>query len=342
MSNAKAPWLDTDELQHAIATLFGEPLASFGVSIRPLAQGHYGAEGDKLLADCCYRTRNGCLGEICVFCKRFHRPGPSEAPLYEHLQRLRVPLPRLLGHFRDGQDHEVLLLEHLDKVYQDSDLLTEPRQCADFVRLIARFNAAGTLADLAEGLNRIDIGTFVTKDLGVLTDLHRQAGSGTIGDELQGLLTDHSLLRLRKTAMEIADATSRMPLGLIHGDLFPRHVGHRCGSSDLLVFDLAHTGLGARFFDIATYVNPNDEFRSSLSAEELAVIYLQAYLDAGCESISVEAFLHEARTLWMAWNYRCLRWWMPRAEEGQDGSSAARNSIIRLLEAMMKYETHAW
>jgi hypothetical protein len=330
--------LHRDVLQPILTAAAGEPVADFDVATRPLSRGHYGAEGDKLIATCRYNTRSGRSGSIDLFCKCCCRPGPSEAHHYEYLHSRGMPLPRYFGSSLDLRGHEVLFLEHLDTVFGDDDLLRQPDLCTEFLQTLARINAKAVSPDYARVLGSGDIGGIVAKDLAVLDELADLASGGALGPGLRQLLGCRAADRLKAVALPLAAAATAMPHGLIHGDYFPRHIGRRRDDSTLLVFDWAHAGLAARFLDVATFVGcPENESGLALSAEQAATAYLDAYAASGGPQMPLDVFLQENRTLWLAWNFRCLRWWLPKALKNDERSPQARNDLARLLDILLRH-----
>jgi hypothetical protein len=325
--------LDNRTLRPVVEAAAGERVASFDVVTTPLTHGHYGAEGDKRIAACRYHTASGGRGSATIFCKRCNQPGLAEAHHYEHLRQVGIPLARCYGYILDGQGREILFLEKLETVFHDNDLLGQPESCIEFLQLLAQLNAAAVSEAYGRTLHRADIGGFVSGTLGALDEACELAGRGVLGSALQHLLAARTADRLKDLATSVAAAASASPHGWIHGDYFPRHVGRRASGGELLTFDLVHAGLGARFFDVATFVGGASQSCSlCLPVEQAAAVYTEAYAAAGGPRVGIDEFLKEARTTWLAWNFRCMRGWVARAS---DGDSASREELAGLLGVLL-------
>ena len=331
-----------------LGSIAGEPIASHEVVAEAELTGHPGAQGDKLIPTFFYRTRSGRTAEITVFVKRSSERGPSEAHHYAYLARHAAPIPRMYGSATDAQGREIVFLEHLDKVLAEEDFAGEPGAAGRFLALLARFNSIAVERPYAEKLHRFDLGGMVLQQTPTLEELAHHAPSGRLGSRCKQLFanTEAVLNRLQQRAGALAQAAGKMEMGLVHGDYFPRHVGCRSGSDELLTFDLAHTQSAARFFDVAPFVGmPKGRSPLGLAAEKAALDYLAAYNEIAAARISMEQFLKETRDVWLAWNLRRLGWYLGPAlgragspDTGSGGEAAAeqkRRDLCELLEAIL-------
>jgi hypothetical protein len=259
-----------------------------------------------------------------LFIKQLNDPRYHEAWHYLALQPVGAPIPNLYGWMGNPDGREVLFMERLRIDLRDDALAPASCDYETFIRLIAHFNSLRPPTRYVLQLPSADIAGVLEGTLPALKAVEAQGRRGALGPEIARFLArpEHTRARLAAQLAALAENVRGMHRGLIHGDLFPRHVGVRPDTGEWLVIDLLYTQMGPRLFDLAPFLGaPADASRMTRARRRrLAAVYLERYAGAPHPPDGVEALLAEAATLWLAWEFRNLRRWMLSAlEETKNG-----------------------
>jgi len=274
-----------------------------------------------------------------LFIKQLNDPRYHEAWHYLALTPAGAPVPVLYGWMSNADGHEVLFLEHLHMGFTDESLSPEDTRYETFIRLIARFNALQPPTRYLAQLPLADLPGILEDAAPALPTLVAHGRRGGLGTDVRRLLTrgPHPDAHLAAQLRALVRRLRAMPIALIHGDLFPRHVGVRADTGDWRVIDLLYTQRGPRLFDLAPFLGAPEDATPLLAdrRRELARAYLDSLGPAPNAPRDVGELLAEVEALWLGWEMRCLRRWILSAlEEGSNG--VYRDSRRWLLQRLVQ------
>lgn len=276
-----------------------------------------------------------------LFVKVLNDARYHEAWHYMSLHHAHAPVPALHGWMSNVDGREVLFIEHVRTDLSDDSLPPESTEYETFIGLIGRYNALTPPTRYTSQLPKADISGILQDTLPAMKALDLNGRRGALGSGISRFLDhpDHTRARLLAQLDALAAAVRAMPVGLIHGDLFPRHVGVRRLTGEWLLFDLLYTQTGPRLFDLAPFLGaPDDASRLTRARRRhLAEVYRE---HCSAPFDSTDALLSEAATLWLAWEFRNLRRWVLSAlEEGHNGAATdSRRWLLRRMEQFMAWK----
>ena len=275
------------------------------------------------------------------FVKQLNDPRYHEAWHYLALHQVHAPIPRLHGWMANPDGREVLFMEHVRIDLRDDTLTPSSADYEAFIRLIARFNSLRPPERYTSQLPVADLPGILEDTLPAVRTLASQGRRGALGPEVAAFLArpEHTRGRLLAQVQALAAAVHAMPRGLIHGDLFPRHVGVRRGAGEWLVIDLLYTQMGPRYFDVSPFLGapPDASPLTRARRRHLAAAYLESSPDAPHSPHDADALLAEAETLWLAWEFRNIRHWILSAleEPKHSASPDGRRWLLHRLTQLM-------
>ncbi len=330
--------LKRSDVVQVLEQAVGTPIDTFTFTFRHEITGHAGHQGEKLIPTFDYTTYEGRRGQVVVFVKRHAEQERIESEQFLHAERHNAPIPKLYGAVRDAENREILFIEHLDRIYTDAEVYRSADLLRSFVRLVARLNALSTDKAYERLPKHGALHRIPGDQVPVVQQIAARARQHDLGDRLARRFgADANLeLALAVKLRLLGQVTAGFPMGFVHGDLWPYHVGSRKGSDAMLAVDLGLSLLGARFFDIAPFVGPSDDLPSlALGREEIAVTYLEDYVGPCGVRSSLADFLAEADAVWLAWNSRRLGWLLRLA---LGGDIQAQDTIWWLLDLLQIWE----
>ena len=324
-----------------------EMLESFDISIEHQVQGYYGYQAEKIIPTFTYTTATGNAGKITIFIKKFYRKGPAEAHNYVLLEKYQAPIPRMYGTLTDADKREILFLEYLVPITDNEKFLSDADQFHQFIDLAAHFNAIQLSQEFADQLSNLDISRRLIGADPILNKIWSLACKGELGDTLRQFCSGSKdkLRQLQMLTKQMIEPIERMELGLSHTDFYPENTGWRRETGELLMLDLEFAGLAPKFFDVAGWIGAPDDIQPRCGQRrELAQYYLEQYARYGGSPVSLEQFLDETYTLWMAGELRMLGWSLNRAIDGQvdwtndreEGQRLCRDGLYKVLNDLLQ------
>jgi len=153
--------LTKSQLWPMVECAMGEAVASFDITIENEVRGPGGIMAEKVVPTFRCRTRSGSDGEVVVFAKRRHEPGPGDACQYRWLREYDAPIAGMYGAMAGADGREIILLEYLDVVTEPEpceSFLKDPAQFPEFLSAMARLNAIRPVGEHAQALRKTDDG----------------------------------------------------------------------------------------------------------------------------------------------------------------------------------------
>jgi len=313
-----------------LEAIAGEPIASFRVTVDHQVRGFQGYNADKLIPTFAYETKSGRRCVTALMVKWLKDPANREPLHYFWLAKHRAPIPRVYGTLTEPDGRVMLFLEYLEPIGGVGDyerFLKDPGNLREFLGLIARFNAIRPSPEYASKLPRMDVKRRLRSSKEALTRIWELARAGTLADELLEFCSGSANLlpRLLRLAARLNRPISKMPLGLIHSDLYPDNTAWRRATGELVAIDIEHVCLGPAFYDAALYLGtPEDIEPLCLPRLELCDVYLEQYLRSGGRRATADEVLGQTRILWAARTLGMLRWKLGRALDGMVDFTADR------------------
>jgi hypothetical protein len=353
----------TENLQNDVTPVFGltrsqlipiisnavlnETVESFDISIEHQVQGYYGYQAEKIIPTFTYTTATGNAGKITIFIKKFYRKGPAEAHNYVLLEKHQAPIPRMYGTLTDVDQREILFLEYLVPIADNEKFLSDADQFHQFIDLAAHFNAIQLSQEFADQLSNLDISNRLIGAGSVLNKIWSLACKGELGNTLRQFCSssEDKLKQLQMLIKRLIEPIERMELGLSHTDFYSENTGWRWKTGELLMIDLEFVGFAPKFFDVAGWIGAPDDIQPRCcQRRELAQYYLEQYARYGGFPMTLEQFLDEVHTLWMAGELRMLGWSLGRAVDGQvdwtndqeEGQRLYRDGLYKVLNDLLQ------
>jgi len=220
----------------------------------------------------------------------------------------------------DGEGREIIFLELLDELQgTDTQLFAQADFLQQFLRLAASMAAVRPTMDYLGRLG-YDLGqrdhvrnwaVWIPWSIHILHRIERCAQLGELGPSLKEYCARNAdkLAGLRRITEGLLSAVRLLPLGLVHGDLRPANTGWRRRDRHLVLFDFEDIMLDVRFYDIAQVPGgPRPLLPETKSNEELAALFLDAYIEHGGEQVDMRTFLNETHIAWLSrkvnlWEY---------------------------------------
>ncbi len=303
------------ELQSVVEQITGESVVSFEASPAPAGhKAHLGIHAETVCVLFTYTSPSGRARSAMVVAKRNYKAGRTEAHHYRYLTAQGMPVARTYGDITDGEGREVIFLEYLEGVPDNSHtFLNDTNDVHDFLALAARFNCVRPSPEYADGLKRLDWLAYLRRwTPEKLDDIWTASCRGKLGDELQELCSEskNTVNRLPRLAERLAEMVSRINIGFVHGDFFPHHTGRRLNSGEMVAFDFEDIGLAPWCTDVARWLGPPDDLLARCaSRKDLAGVYLEEYARNGGERVAPSQLLDEAQALWLTYSLLDPDWW---------------------------------
>ena len=305
-----------EDIVSIIEEVVGTDINSLSVSSVDEINGHPGYQGQKLIPTFRFKVDDETR-ELKVFIKKHNEPDQIESDQFRHAHKHGAPIPNLYHSFRDDAECEVLFIEHLSYIQSDEEVYCSPGLFRRFVRLIARLNSIPVDEAYASLPHHGCVHPIPLAQLDAAQQLASSVPSG---------------MHLPQTLTHLSNVVSSFPLGFVHGDFWPHHSGTKTPDGDMMAIDLGLSLHASRFFDVAPFVGPSFYLPSlSLSREEVAATYLEAYRENGADApISEDNFLAEADAVWLAWNSRII-------SQAAAALGKKAGDVQRRLSAYLKY-----
>jgi len=330
--------LTAEQIVPFVERAVGTPVSSLSINLDHAIDGHPGRQGEKLIPTFIYNTPDGRSGRIVLFVKRLGQREPIESAQYRHLQQHGAPIPRLYGAIRDADNREILFVEYLEQIYTDDQVYHRPDLLQRFIRLVATLNALPTDETYEALPHHGAVHPLPPAQVPAVEQIAQRATKRKLGAPLAAMFAAGRDVRTQidSNLRRLGQANASFPMGFVHGDLWPHHVGSRSTWHDMLAVDLGLSLFASRFFDIAPFVGPSDDLPAlSLTREDIADCYLEAYAASGAPRIDRDVFLAEVDAVWLAWNSRRLSW---LAEPALGGDAEALDRICWLLSLILQWK----